>query len=395
MYYNNEQILTEAVFINGKEKVKPIEEIIQKIKDELDTQLNLQKENKDTSFDPKKFWKNELFKEFEDKVMNTFGFRHVSINPFIEKYNSKTDSFESRILNCQVGFRDRFHIEGVLTERGFYDKTHSIDMEIWASLGLLKSLTAEEILAVFLHEFGHTIDPALVDINYTGINILSKYITNRSKCINKNEERFIMKLKNKLKQKIKYSNDDKFPIIIPILSFDLSIFGSKESMMKKKLKKIKRILENDNTKNNLFNKDNYAEAFADNFARMYGYGHILMSAVKKLSNDNYNYIVSRYKREKTRQKIILQLTIGMIEDDHKTDIHRIRSIIKEYKKDINDPGIPSSTKTQLKEDLAELEAILDQYLNHKDEFQKRINNLINDELLKLEEKDNENNKKEY
>ena len=51
-------------------------------------------------------------------------------------------------------------------------------MEIWISLGLIKNLTSDEILAVLLHEFGHSIDPALIDIKYTETNILSKYIYN-------------------------------------------------------------------------------------------------------------------------------------------------------------------------------------------------------------------------
>ena len=48
-------------------------------------------------------------------------------------------------------------------------------MEIIVSLGLIKSLEPEEIMAAFLHEFGHNIDPANVSIEYTEVNILSKY----------------------------------------------------------------------------------------------------------------------------------------------------------------------------------------------------------------------------
>ena len=154
----------------------------------------------------------------------------------------------------------------------------------------------------------------------------------------------------------------------------MDLFQTKEGSMKSKLKKIKEKLENDKER---FNRQNYSEAFADNFARMYGYGHVLMKALKKLSSDMDRELRSRYKKEKIRQRVIYEITISMIGDVHKTDIHRIRNLIQEYKKDINDPATPPVVKKQLEEDLAELEKVLDQYLNHKDEFQKRVNNLIN------------------
>ena len=70
-------------------------------------------------------------------------------------------------------------------------------------------------------------------------------------------------------------------------------------------------------------------------------------------------------------------------------------IINEYKSDINDPNTPEVVKKQLQEDLTELEKVLDQYLNNRDEFQKRIkNNIINNELKKLEDNDENKDKNE-
>ena len=83
---------------------------------------------------------------------------------------------------------------------------------------------------------------------------------------------------------------------------------------------------------------------------------------------NDDIINSRYKRDIDRRKVIISITIDCIGDVHKTEIHRIHSLIKEYKNDIADPNIPNKVKEGLKEDLKELEKILDQYLNHKDEF---------------------------
>ena len=171
----------------------------------------------------------------------------------------------------------------------------------------------------------------------------------------------------------------------------MDLFQTKEGSAKKKLKEIKEKLEKDK---NRFNRQNYSEAFADNFARMYGYGAYLAKGLNKMTSEYDRELRSRFKKEKARQRAIYSITIGMLEDVHKTDIHRIRNLINEYKKDINDPSTPSITKKQLEEDLAELEKVLDQYLNHKDEFQKRVNNLINDELKKLEDEDDKNSDKE-
>ena len=88
-------LFSEAVFASGKETVKPLLDYIQKIKDELDNQIQAQeigqiekRDGKDVKvvkeFDPTKFWKNQLFKELENEISKIFGFRYVSINPYIE-----------------------------------------------------------------------------------------------------------------------------------------------------------------------------------------------------------------------------------------------------------------------------------------------------------------------
>lgn len=423
MYYKNDyendimndtidDIITEAVFNNGKETVYPLLKFIQAIKDELNFQIkehedsikykndNKDNTNKDDTikikeFDPKKFWKNTIFKDLEDCIKDIFGFRNVEINPYIEKYISSKKRFESCELNCVVYHVDRFPIEGLITERGFYDKSHSLNMQLYISLGLIKNLEAEEILAVFLHEFGHSIDPALTDIKYTQTNILSKYITDRKKSINKNENRVMNKFGI-----FKIFGIGVIVSILIILAISITksisnIFTPKNKIknktIEKKLDKIKQKIKNDKEK---FNRQNYSEAYADNFSRMYGYGHILMNALKKISNDMDRELRSRVKKESIRQEIIYKITMSLIDDCHKTDIHRIRNLINEYKIDINDPSTPPIVKKQLEEDLLELEKVLDQYLNHKDEFQKRVNNLINDELKKLEDEDDKKSNKD-
>lgn len=394
---NADVLYTEAVFTDGKNQLSKITECIQKAKDLLDQKINEQDESikekanapkyskskiKIKNFDPTAFWRDQVFKDLEDEIQKVFGFRSVEIQPFIEKYNSKDKQFQTRTMNAFVYHSDRYPIDGLVTDKGFYDKTHSLVMDIRISLGLIKALDSEEILAVLLHEFGHNVDPAIVDINYSTINALSKYLTDRKKDLTKSEEKALKENKSKFGMLI----------LLPLIWMGI-IYGivkisdflswikekiiGKDKAIEKDLNKIKKVLSKDNEE---FNRQNYSEAFADNFARMYGFGPKLMSALKKMNDDNDDAINSIYKKDIDRRKAIISITIDCIKDVHKTEIHRIHSLIKEYKNDIADPNIPNKVKEGLKEDLKELENILDQYLNHKDEFQKRVNNLINDEL---------------
>lgn len=402
------QPFVEAVFAGGKQTVMPLVNKIQQIKDLLDEQINQQnasykdakevrKSNKKGEqkkqapkikvFDPVAFWRHQLFKELEDSIGSIFGFRNVEIHPYVEKYNSSSKEFESKILNCEIYHSDRFPIEGLVTDKGFYDKSKSLTMQIHVSLGLLKELSAEEVLAVLLHEFGHSIDPALVDIKYTEVNILSKYLTDRKNAINKSEEKVIKQ--NKVAAEgilvvtwillifaaLFGSTIGKF------VNFLMDKFGNKEKAMQKRLKKVKAMVDSDKSK---FNRQNYSEAYADNFARMYGFGAQLASGLRKLSSSLEKNMKSRYKRETERQMAIVYITSLMIKDVHKTDLHRIRNLIKEYKADIDDPNTSPTVKKQLKEDLVELEKVLDEYLNNFSEFQNRVNRIINEELEKVE-----------
>ena len=377
---NNKVFFTEAVFTDGKKNIEPLLEIIDNIKNILNEEIKKQELNNNYEFDPKAYWRRSEFKYLEDKLKEIFGFRTVAIHPLIEKYISAEKIFESKELNAIVYNDNRFPIDALVTEKGFYDKTKSCVMEIWITLGLIKTLEKEEILAILLHEFGHSIDPALVDITYHEINILSKYLTDRKKSLSNNEKKLVKLTKNKIGAFV-------IPLTMSILSsikstaysfssiFD--IFTSTDKAAEKKLKKIRKIVQQDKE---LFDRRNSIEAYADNFARMYGYGSYLAKAFMKLSKSQNNKIRSRIKKEKARQDAILSITTNMIKDIHKTDIHRIRQLIKEYKDDINNPDIPNKTKQQLRDDLSELEKVFNEYLNHFDDFQNRVNKIINEEL---------------
>lgn len=392
----SDEFFSEAVFADGKKTVEPILAAITNCKNilgeeikKVDETTKLHKTNKSIEvykFDPKKYWKNKAWKDLEDSIMKVFGFRYCEVNPYIEKYISKVNDFESRELNCAVYHADRFPIEGLVTDKGFYDETHSTTMMIYITLGLIKDLEADELLAVLLHEFGHTIDPALTSITYAKTNVLSKYLTDRTGSLTNAEKKALGKKK------------DNFAIIlcailgayiagglVALFKFIYEKIIGKEKIEEKRLQSIKKAVQNEKEE---FNRQQFSEAFADNFARMYGYGAVLARALSKLSKHIEGMILSTSwgKKESKRRDFITSMTIDALQDVHKTDIHRVRSLIKEYKADIADPTTPPQVKKYLESDLKELESVLELYLNDFSEFQNKVNRTINDALIEKEER---------
>lgn len=398
---------SEAVFQDGKKTVEPLLKCFEACRnlllDEIKAVEDSEKANKNDSqikvkqFNPKAYWKNKVWKDLEDQVVKIFGFRYCEINPYQEKYISKEKMFESRELNCMVGHPDRFPIEGLVTDKGFYDKSHSSVMYIYVSLGLLKDLEPDEILAVFLHEFGHSIDPALTTITYAKTNILSKYLTDRKGSLTKAEKKLFKE--NKLSETAIFLFF--FLGLWALLYgwatglFDI-IFGKKKDKNKgiseeSAMKKIRAAIKKDKE---LFDRKNFSEAFADNFARMYGYGAVIMRSLHKLSKHNEEIINNWTKKEKMRQAMIVEMTMNALKDVHRTDIHRIHSLIREYKNDIEDPNTPPMIKKALQEDLDELVKVLDMYTNNFSEFQNKINKAIDEELTKMESAGSESDDKD-
>lgn len=396
------KIFTEAVFVNGKNTVQPIEECFNELKNILEDSIKDQidssksdKKGKYHEFDPVKYWKNLAWKKLEDELKEIFGFRNVEVHPIKERYLTKDKMFESKELNACVYNDDRYPIDGLISDKGFYDKTHSINIQLYFTLGIIKNLTPSELVAVLLHEFGHSIDPALVHISYTETNLLTKYLTDRANKLTKEENRLL----DKFKKVLGINASDKKNSIINFISLALTIsipgiidgikekFIGKEKVLNSKLRTIQKLIQKDDSE---FNRKNFSEAFADNFARMYGYGNHLVTALEKFDENTDFLINSRFKKEKLRQEVIISITKDLIKDVHKTDVHRIRSLIAEYKADIEDPNTCPEVKKQLQSDLEELEKIFDEYLNHFSDFQNRVNKMINDELQKKEDEKNKN-----
>lgn len=378
-----QNIFNEAVFVNGESIMKPIEDQFQAVKNKLDEELAKHSaKNTKEKFDPDNFIKDIEWKKLEDLMVKTFGFRNVDILHWNERYIGHSE-FETMELNCYTWPTWRYPIDGLVTDKGFYDSTRSISTQVSYSLGIIKNLNANELTAIFLHELGHNIDPALVDIKYTKANVLSKYLTDREDSITSNEK----KIEDRTKSgKIGFMVEIFiFFYGIVILSFLLSMIINLISILtfdeNKAIKKLKNAIHEDSEE---FNRHKNQEAFADNFARMYGYGPALMSALSKIGNYYDKQLKSRCKRETERQYIVSQLIMGSLKDIHKSDMHRMYNLVKEYKADLNNPKIPNKVKEGIKEDLNELEKVIEMHLNSPNKFKNRLNKLILDELKKID-----------
>lgn len=399
----------EAVFINGRGRIDPILQAVRACKDELMARIQDQNSAVDqingwyrtprgeprgdrpkrNDFDPESYWKHQVWKDLEDRLCEVFGFRNAQIIPYIEKFNSKSKTFESNELNAFVYQTNRFPIEALITDEGLYDKSRSLTIDMRISLGLMMKLSPEEIVGIMLHEIGHGIDPALVDIKFLETNVLSKYITDRKGIINAAEKRAT---KRGFYYILIFLLIPYIPSFIAWLGdrFKRLIMGKKKYEEWKAQKLYNQLMDNIQTVLNSdqrqFNRQSYTEAFADNFARMYGYGAEFAKALQKLDAAYDKEINSHIKMEDDRRRYIAGMIIDSLNDAHKTSIHRIKALIREYDDDINDPNVPDVVKQHLRDDKEELVQVLDKYLNHRDSFQAAINNMIYEELNRIDER---------
>lgn len=362
-------VFTEAYFTDGKKTMEPIVKAFQNLKDLLDLSIK----EKKAKFHPKEFVRSLKFKELEDALHAAFGFRNIEIYCSNELYDAKHDTFEINSLNCYTYPSWRFPIEGLVTDKGFYDKSRSINTSVTITLGLLRKLSAEECVGVLLHEIGHNLDPALVDINYVATNVYSKYLTDRQGKITDKEKKA---LENETTGIIEILAILGVGIIAVIAQCIANAIGRAMFDKEKAIAAIKQRLRKDGR----FSRQTNQEAFADNFARMYGFGPALVSASNKIDKYYEKRRNSRFKKEKDRQRAIANIVQASIGDVHKTDVHRIHSLIREYEADLKDPTIPERVKKDIREDLEEVKKVLESYLKDRTEFENRVNQLILDEL---------------
>ena len=376
----------EAVFTKGRDKLKKLDDAWKPLQEKLRIEVETQKKN----FNPEKFHKDASWKDLEKTVQEIFGFRHVSIEPVKETYQNDTDYFV--YVNAYTQTNERYPIDGLVTEEGFYDKTHSLVSQVHFGCKLLMMLTPEELTAVFLHEMGHNIDPALVDITYSNINEYSKYMEKTEK--NKADANPFANLKLNAKA-IWFCLFSIFWFFGAFALAGIAAIGGVVTTIVSNLKYYNPLFRNaevvsrklaketaaDIKKKGLFTKEHNIEAFADNLPRMYGYAQHLLTALNKMQKYCDDKLIemkygknalNRKNIEKLRGQLFAVTLSSAIKNVHKTEIHRYYSILKEYQKDLEDKNIPPNVKKEIKHDMDQVLKVSELYFESPDVVKNKI-----------------------
>ena len=113
---------------------------------------------------------------------------------------------------------------------------------------------------------------------------------------------------------------------------------------------------------------------------MYGLGKDLISGLVKIGDDmdavegwSFSYL------ENLRQNEILACMAAMADmnEEHATIIHRIKSLLMEYDKELADPKLPAPLRKRIQEDRDGVNALLQQLLNSPNEVKRKAYNIIN------------------
>nr|DAW63328.1 MAG TPA: hypothetical protein [Caudoviricetes sp.] len=321
---------------------------------------------------PKILSMTDLFKDLENEFNNVFGF-HSTVLDFVYtfagvgNYNQGKDGdrsgYDYGMINAWTYVGQRYYIDGLLSEDGgFYDSTHSLNFHMEIYPHAFVALTSRELLAVILHEVGHNLDPALVDIGYQETNELVNYLGNKT-----TDEHVYRWIKLHLED-------------IPLLGPFIAAFRTAVSGTKNYEDRLKKATENQLNLNQGWNYSNSIEAFADNIPRMYGLGKDLISGLVKIGDDmdavegwSFSYL------ENLRQNEILACMAAMADmnEEHATIIHRIKSLLMEYDKELADPKLPAPLRKRIQEDRDGVNALLQQLLNSPNEVKRKAYNIIN------------------
>lgn len=327
-----------------------------------------------------------LNKKLQSLLEKQFGFRRVYIS---WRRSPESLPMVGTPLSADIIVHGRFTIEKS-KERGFYDKSYSHICLIQASSTLTSQLdlTAEEYLAILLHEIGHNFDYSVYMIINTLMEIAKKVIKITINPLNNFKPTVSVK-KNKILPNVLSTTGviktishglyyayekivDLFPILKKIM-YQISRFGSMVTRGIEGVMSIPMLLALpievilSPICHLIATPTRKSEEFADSFAATYGYGVPLSRALTKLGR--YNLIRYRNDRNSLRnfirdttmtQRYLLETFIA---PDHGTADVRILSQIQQLKKDALALDFPPDAEQELLSQISEMEKMYDDYKN--------------------------------
>lgn len=339
------EYLNEVYF--GKESIKDFQNQFSKVR----AKLRNKPVTSTTNQDP------EILK-FNRVAENTFGFRSFAL--YIQPDNSYNagaypiDNFYTEeekkellknLISNPTGFKYKKVFPGVC-----------FVMTINSGLFNSEDFSDEELIAVTLHEVGHSFFEAVMnkDSNYTSARRLNGLIS---------------KVNDLIKDKIKSGK----AVTIDIINTELNKFNSAITSVRRNLTKLlpkffKESME-DNMKRSRFDYTN--EKFADTFAAMFGYSDELHTCLTKITNKVYYdyYGIRTYpKFVEYFKAYILYFNdflayVTDVQDEHPADLARIKVSIEYLKREVAKEGIDPKTKKELIDQISKLNKLIDDYIN--------------------------------
>lgn len=297
-----------------------------------------------------------------------FGFRSYAlyIHPD-DKFNAGaypvdcyyTDEEKRKILNSLVsnptGFKYKQAFPGVC-----------FVMTINSGLFNTDEFSDEELVAVTLHELGHSFFEAVMnkDNDYVSARRLNGIVS---------------KINDLINDKIKTGK----AVSTEIVNNELEKFSLAINNIKSKLVSLRpnlfRESMDDNMRRSRFDYTN--EKFADTFAAMFGYADELHTCLNKMMDITYRnyYGIKTYPRFVELYKAYMLYFsdflayVCNVQDEHPGDLARIKTSIEYLKRETAKEGIDPKTKKELINQISVLNKLIDDYINFpKDQDTHRI-----------------------
>lgn len=348
-------ILNEVYF--GKDSIKTLQDQFTKLRKKIKMKPVTSNTNLDT----------EVLK-FNRIVEVTFGFKsfalYIQPSHLPNAYAWPVDTYytedeKKRIFNSITADATGFKYKKVFPGVSFIMAINSglIDDDFY---------TDEELIAVMLHEIGHSFFDAVTnkDSKYTSARRLNLLVA-------KINEMIMSKIKSKEKVST-YS-----------VSQELSKFSSAIISIRKNLHDLMPQFFSESMKDNMRRSryDYTNEKFADTFAAMFGYSEELHRCLMKMTNKLYGeyYGVQQYPPfiEYTEAYLLyfndfLNYVLN-VQDEHPGDLARIKTSVDYLKREISKEGLDPKIKKELVSELNKLNKLIDDYINFpKDQDSMRI-----------------------
>lgn len=238
-----------------------------------------------------------------------------------------------------------------------------------------EELTNEELMAIILHEIGHQFFLAVTDevCIYAifdsligAIQSINKRIISRISSGNNIRFDDIKNDVNEITNKFGINN-----FLNNIKNRILSVPRSLRSIPKFLSNKFFRESMEDNMKRNRIEYTD--EKFADSFAVMYGYGIELHTSFTKfdkwfLNNtkvkpESRNGVIISFKTFINMTKDLIAYIRDSQEDEHPTDLARLKVSIEYLKRELAKEGLDPKVKLELMKQINDMQKLIDDYIN--------------------------------